>query len=233
MTTSIKDKLEQRGYWRVEIHPTDYKERRFESRKQLQAAVEKARVELRGWDFPHIERNWDLPQSQKWIGIDVDWHVHVEMWRAFLSGQFVYRGGVWVDWLDQDMFGRPHPKWSPRSTLPIVGSIWTLLEFIEFAARWSQTEGGGDQMAVNISFHGLEGRLLYGDHERRAWFHDYGPAKVNDFTFERVVARTELLANAKAQAAVAAQELFDLFGYEAEAGIIASIQDELLSKKGT
>jgi hypothetical protein len=231
MNGSVTSKLEERGYWRVEVRPSAYVERRVLSTQVLQRAIEKARVELRGWDFPHIGRSWDLPESQDWIGVETDWSVHVEVWRAFLSGQFVYRGGVWTDWLDQHVFRGSGPDWKPRQGMPLVSSLWSITEFWEFAARYSQTEAGDDRMFAEVSFQGMKGRELFGDHERRVWFQTYGPARMNSFTFAREVSRAELIADAAKLAVTCAEELFATFGYEPARELLESIQSELLNMR--
>lgn len=234
MTTSAKSKLEDRGYWRVEVRPSAYLERRVESTQVLQRAIEKARVELRGWDFPHIGRSWDLPESQKWVGVETDWSVHVETWRAFLSGQFIYRGGVWTDWLDQHVFRGSGQDWKPGQGMPLVSSLWSITEFWEFAARYSQTEAGDDRMFVEVSFHGMKGRELFGDHEHRRWFQNYGPARMNSFVFPKEISRAELISDAAKLAVTCATDLFAAFGYEPGRELLESIQSELLRmRRGT
>jgi hypothetical protein len=230
----VKDKLEQRGYWRVEVRPLRFVELRVESTRALQAAIEKARVEFRGWDFPHIGRSWDLPESQQWVGVETDWSSHVEVWRAFLSGQFVYRGGIWTDWLDQHHFGGSGRDWKPKQAMPIVSSLWSITEFWEFAARYSQTEAGDDSMYVGIAFHGLKGRVLVGDHERRVWFHEYGPARMESFNYSREVSRAELITEAAKLAVSCSIELYSAFGYDPGRELLESIQAELLQmRRGT
>lgn len=227
MTDDVKAKLAARGFWRVEIRPTHYNERHVGSRRVLQHAIEKARVQFRGWDFPHIPREPGLPESQKWVGAETDWHVHVEIWRAFLSGQFVYRGGVWTDWSDQNLFSPPEEDWRPGRAMPIVSSLWSITEFCEFAARYSQTEAGDDSMYIAIAFHGLKGRRLVGDHERRVWFESYGPAQMQDFDWSRELSRSALIADSSKLAVSCCEELFSAFGYEPAPGILEGIQVEL------
>jgi hypothetical protein len=231
VSNAITKKLTERGYWRVEVRPTAFVERRVHSIRALQQCIERARVELRGWDFPHVERQWDLPQSQNWIGVETDWSAHVEIWRAFLSGQFVYRGGAWSDWLDQHIFGGSTPKWKPKQGMPLVSSLWSITEFYEFAARYSQTEAGDDGMYVAISFQGMAGRELFGDHERRVWFNTYGPARMDSFQHESQLSRTELIADAPKLARKCATELFAAFGYEPGQELLEALQGELLTSR--
>jgi hypothetical protein len=229
---SAKEKLEERGYWRVEVRPSRYLKHRVDSTSVLQRAIEKARVELRGWDFPHVGRSWELPESQDWVGVETDWSSHVETWRAFRSGQFVYRGGVWTDWLDQHHFRSRGQAWQPGEGMPLVSSLWALTEFWEFAARYSQTEAGDDQMHVEISFHRLKGRVLFGDHERRVWFQNYGPARMDPFSFARDLSRAELISDAQRLAVTCSADLFAAFGYEPGHELLANIQSELFKPRG-
>lgn len=230
--SSIVEKLSTRGYWRTEIRPTDFHEKHVPSLALLERSVRAAVVELRGWDFPHLGNESLLLDSQNSIGSDTDWRVHVETWRAFLSGQFVHRGGLWVDWMDQDFLFGKEPNWKPASQLPIVDCIWSLTERFEFAARLSQTEMGAEGMAIRVSFTGLKGRTLRGDHPRRHWGGFYSPATLSEFVFERTLSRADLLATASELAVEASQELFGFFGYQAETRILRDIQAELSDKPG-
>jgi hypothetical protein len=189
-------------------------------------------VELRGWDFPHVGRSWELPESQDWVGVETDWSNHVEIWRAFRSGQFVFRGGIWTDWLDQHHFGSSGQEWKPGEGMPIVSALWSATEFWEFAARYSQTEAGDDQMYIEVSFSKLRGRVLFGDHEQRAWFRNYGPARMDSFTFAREISRAELISDARRLAVTCAADLFAVFGYEPNLELLVSIQSELFKLRG-
>ena len=228
MSVDVKSKLASRGYWRLEVRPAAYLARRVPSTPVLQRAIERARVELRGWDFPHLGRSWELPVSRTWIGIETDWSIHVELWRAFLSGQFVYRGGVWNDWLDQHHFRGRDRDWQPGQGMPLVDSLWSITEFYEFAARYSQTEAGDDQMYIAVSFTGMKGRSLFGDHQQRRWFSDYGPAGLDTFAHACQVSRSELISEAPRLALVCAAELFSVFGYEPGEEMLSALQAELL-----
>ncbi len=224
--TTVIEKLEERGYWRVELRPTSFDSTRVANTKRLQLAIEKARVELRGWDFPHIGAGWELPESQDWIGVETDWHSHVEIWRAFRSGQFVYRGGIWTDWLDQSPLQPQRVNWTPGTRLPIISTLWSVTEYLEFAARYSQTEAGADDMFVRLDLSKLRGRHLHGDDERR-WFGEYGPANLRAFSFSRQLGRSQLITEARQLAISCAQELFAAFGFEAGPLLLEDLQQEL------
>lgn len=232
MTDEVVARLAERGYWRVEIRPRAFAAQRVHSTRDLQRIIEKCRVELRGWDFPHFGNDWDLPESQQWLGVETNWSSHVEIWRAYVSGQFIFRGGVWTDWLDQHHFRGKGRDWQPKTGMPLVSSLWSISEFWEFAARYSQSDAGDDHMYVSVEFHGLKGRNLFGDHPRRHWSFDFGPARMDDFVFSRSLMREDLIASAGALAVECATDLFGVFGYEASPDVLSSIQAELLHAKG-
>lgn len=100
----------------------------------------------------------------------------------------------------------------------------------EFAARYSQTEAGDDNMFVEISFHGMQGRTLFGDHERRRWFQTYGPARMDSFAFSRSLSRAELIADAGSLAVTCSADLLQAFGLDAGHELLLSMQAELLQR---
>lgn len=232
MKIGVKEKLGERGYWRVEVRPVQYNAQRVDTASALRRLIETARVQLRGWDFPHIGQNWDLPDSQSSIGIETDWSSHVELWRAYVSGQFVYRGGVWSDWMDQDHFPVVRMPRQPQRGVGIVDSLWSITEYFEFAARWSQTDAGDDGMLVRVSFRGLNGRELFGDHERRIWSRNYGPSRMESFVFQRELTRAELIADSAVIAIGCASDFLAVFGYEPGPELLREIQSELLNRRG-
>lgn len=228
---AILEKLSSRGFWRVEIRPITFQSDRIAGIRDLRELIDRARVELRGWDFPHRPQDWGVPESLDWIGHGIDWSVHVEVWRAYRSGQFVYRGGVWTDWLDQALFGTSGFDVDPGQALPIIDSLWSLTEYYEFAARWAQSQAGEDKMRIEVSFHGLEGRELLGDDRRRHWSGPLGPAKAETFRSFEVVERARLVSEPRKLAVNCASALFEAFGYAPSQGLLESMQEGLFESR--
>ena len=52
---TVLDKIRTRGYWRVLIRPTQFDENHIADYSDLFPIVEKNSVQLRGWDYPHID----------------------------------------------------------------------------------------------------------------------------------------------------------------------------------
>src|SRR5438093_8765937 len=96
----LLDKIKSHGHWRVVIRPFTFKKTRISEIKRLLPLLEKASVQLRGWDFPHIDRNDPPTIGLDYIGQECDWEDILEIWRFYQSGQFVHISGMRYDWLD-------------------------------------------------------------------------------------------------------------------------------------
>jgi hypothetical protein len=48
-------KIHTRGYWHVVIRPTSFEEKHIPDYADLFPIVEKHSVQLRGWDYPHVD----------------------------------------------------------------------------------------------------------------------------------------------------------------------------------
>ena len=68
--STILEKIRARGHWRVVIRPGRFEEKRIQDIAALYPLIQKTSVELRGWDFPHVN-----PHSNP--RLDVDWVVIV------------------------------------------------------------------------------------------------------------------------------------------------------------
>ena len=84
----ILSEIRKTAYWRVLIRPTEFQQDRIASLSACLDTIEKAKVSLRGWDYPHTERN-QIVRGQEFIEHQVNFMGHAEYWRLYQSGQFV------------------------------------------------------------------------------------------------------------------------------------------------
>lgn len=110
--TGITDKIKTQGYWRVVIRPADHQTKRVPQISDLFTIVQQASVQIRGWDFPHIDHNSREQRGETWVGQDFEWEHHLERWRIYQSGQFIYLGAFTVDW------HKSTANWSPPPPKP-------------------------------------------------------------------------------------------------------------------
>lgn len=104
--SDLTNEIRSKGYWRIDIHPADYVADRVPY-PALKAILERTVVRLRGWDFPHLERQGTERRGNNWIGSETAWNYIREAWRLYQSGQFVYMRGVIEDWIEPDRLPLP------------------------------------------------------------------------------------------------------------------------------
>ena len=132
--TAILSKIRSRGYWRVVIRPTTFQEKRIEQYADLFPIVDRNSVQLRGWDYPHVDHRNEPLRGADWVGQEHDWEEHIEVWQFYQSGLFVHYFAIWGDWTDQS--ARPaEPGWAPLQDIEYLHTIVEFVEIFEFAAR--------------------------------------------------------------------------------------------------
>jgi len=228
---SVLEKLKTRGYWEIVIRPTRFTHNRVLNIVDLREIVRAKRVELRGWGFPHYGHQ-DPQVAVAHIEQQVDFLRHVEAWRFYQSGLFVYLGGLRADWEEQNLpsGGSLLPRITPGCVLGIADTIWILTEAFEFAARLALSEAGSDRMHVSAAVHGLRGRALHMEIQSR-YISPRPPLDGLDaFPQSGDFAPEQLVAESKSLALAWARDLFRRFGWDAPLAILAEIQSQIVCK---
>lgn len=224
---TLVEKIKSRGHWWTVIRPTRFVEKRIGEIDALYPIVEKASVHLRGWDFPHLDRHADLHIDIDWIGQESEWQHHLETWRFHQSGQFVDVAGIRYDWPDQsDWLPRTEPR-EPGTVLGIADTLFRFTEVFEFAARLALSEAGDEQMFIGVRVAGLRGRVLWVEDSRRAPMLGNYKASIQEFPYEVVVQRTELVANSRELALLPVIQVFLRFGWRPSIELLREQQAEL------
>ena len=222
----IATKVRTRGHWVVRIRPTEFIPERVPMLVDLEQAVRVSSVNLRGWDFPHVDFNSPIIRAADNVGQEIDWDRFVELWRAYKSGQFVSLGALWGDWRDQSTLWAPQPGWKPQQTLGIEDAVFRLVEIYEFAARWANATLFGESIVIDIKIVGLKGRTLEMS-PGRAPFLRPTVATVSEWTSNKSCETSTLLSSARELAAADAIRLFELFGWDAKPDVIRDVQGQL------
>lgn len=222
--------IRQRGYWKVVIRPTTFIEHRLE-RLELFPIVSNASVQLRGWDFPHVDPNEQPHIDAEWVGQIVDWEHAIELWRMYRSGQLLSVSGIFSEWRDRSNWWPPTQGWRPNAVLGVNETIARMTEVLEFAARLSQTKAGDDSMVVEITFANMSNRLLVTDSPNRLPLRGGYRSSVNQIDITRTVTRTELVGQARALAGECSEEVFSYFGWKPAAQIVSDVQGEVFNRR--
>lgn len=225
----LVEKIRSRGHWRVVVRPKHFVERRVPQAASLLPIIERCSVQLRGWDYPHVDRQGRSPRGQRWVGQGTDWSHYVEYWRFYQSGQFVHLFGLREDWLDQSHADVRRAELGADKVLWVWSALFEFTEIFEFAARLAVTPAGDSEMLVEIGLHGLTGRRLVDADARPSFFGLDLRREVAEDKFVRDAAfqRDDLIANRRDLAIEYARDLYGMFGFDASTEALRQRQFQL------
>ncbi|MGA7678304.1 MAG: hypothetical protein WCA51_08055 [Dehalococcoidia bacterium] len=228
---TLIEKIKSRGYWRMVIRPGQFVEKRIQDISALYPIIQKTSVELRGWDFPHVDPHTNPHIDVDWIGQESEWEHYLETWRFYQSGQFVDLVGIGGDWRDQSTLWPADKEWKPGALLGIGDALFMFTEIFEFAARLALTEAGDGLIHIEITVGGLAGRRLFVDlHNIWPMFRKY-EASLPEFPYTIELSRTELVAQPRELSLKPTAELFARFGWIPDAAALRDIQKTLWKSK--
>ncbi len=212
--SELLNKIKTRGHWRVLIRPNRFVENRIPVISDLYRILEKTSVRLRGWDFPHLDPSAQPHVDANWVGQEFEWDMYLEIWRFYQSGQFVHISGMPSDWRDQSGLSPVDQNWKPSAWLGIGDTLFTFQEVFELAARLALTAAGDEQMRVEVTASGLEGRALLVDSHRRLPMFREHRASIHELPYKIDIGQADLVADPREFALKAAVELFRRFNWE-------------------
>jgi hypothetical protein len=176
-SAAVLANIRSRPHWRVLFHPAIYERERIGDPTELVQLVERNAVRLRGWDFPTIDRNGETQErGESWVAGWCEYAGHIEYWRLYQSGQFVFRGSVvesanleWRERLRGDTIahlkhlGRNAEIDSAPGFLSQTNMIYTITEYFEFAARLCAAGVFAGGLSGSVELHNVEGLILTTD----------------------------------------------------------------------
>jgi hypothetical protein len=150
---------------RVIIRPGEHQEERLALR-DLRGIVERTRVQLRGWDFPHLssrENEWG--RGSTWIESWSSFFGHLEYWRMYQSGQFLHLSGIretieeaWDRQLRLVASFLTNNEGEVAGFFDFINFVYSMTEVFEFAARLCQAEVyPKGSVTVHVGFHDIAG----------------------------------------------------------------------------
>jgi len=213
---SVLEKVKSRGYWRIELRPTTFKEDQF-TVAQCRHLIEDNQVRLRGWYFPHISRqHGDFFNAENHVVGFVDWYEHYEVFKLFQSGQFVYYLNFWEDWINYPPYGYdvklPNGRTRPNVKETIM-TLYTVTEIFLFASRLASSEFRDKTMHVSIELHDCENRGLILDQFGRN-LNDFYTCKIPKFKIVKDMPLQEIITNYASLALDTTFEIFEKFNWD-------------------
>lgn len=160
------EKIKKKGYWKVVIRPTVFKENKISNLDECNKIIESCIVSLRGWNYPHIDKTGIKISGNDSIEsyCDSEWIGHFEYWRFYQSGQFIHYFAMREDYcIDENDIQRIKHQGGARSTklLDILSTLYSVTEIFEFAQRLASKDILGDEVEILIELVDVEGRELF------------------------------------------------------------------------
>jgi hypothetical protein len=230
------------AHWRVNFRPASYDAQRLGSLSECLDLIEKHRVLLRGWDFPHLpsRRDKQVIFGSRWVAAWSDYQRHLEYWRMYQSTQFLYLGSV-REVTDPDWSAKLKATLSWQLADPvdiqqvpglvsITNLIFNVTEFFEFAARLAQASLYVEPVTISVQLNRARGFLLTAEDNRM--FMRAFAAGDNHLAYETTLTPTELVAAASDQSATCAMWFLERFGMlKPNLDVIRRDQQQLLTRR--
>ena len=224
--SELTESIRSKGFWRIDVRPTDYVETRIPN-AALKPILDRAVVRLRGWDFPHLDRQGRVSRGNHWLGGETDWSYYRESWRFYQSGQFVYLIGMHEDWVES-FEGLALPRFPVGfKGIGVGDALFRITETYEFAARLAVSEAGGEQMRIGIELRNVARRRLYVDDPMRMPMDNDYSFDEPSLTLSATVSRADLAGRSRQLALDATLDFFGRFGWHPLRELIQGQQDQL------
>lgn len=235
MTSSekaITDEIRRHPYYSVRLRPAGLAGKLALSDAKTLAM--KNAVQLRGWDFPHFDAN-TVASTPEYVFNTVSWGNHLELWRLYRSGQFVYLGNVWDVFediqkrlraeFDRDVIANESQKASVTGCLSFIGMIYSVTEFCLFCARLAKAIEARS-IDLDISLHGVGGWALVTGDPAVPW-HQFYQSQSDEI--QVLAPGADVMADPVAASATALETIFQCFNWDNPAPAIASWQQRFMS----
>jgi hypothetical protein len=231
----------QHPHWRVNFRPSEYDGNLIPTLANCFEIVERNKVSLRGWDFPHLSRrDEERAHGNNWIASWSQFAGHYEYWRLYQSGQFIYLGAVRevteAEWKKQlETITKSHLShmrdiaWEAiPGFISMVNFVYNVTEIYEFAARLCQTQLYSGSLNIKIELKGIKGFVLSAPWDR-VWY-SYYSATEDYLATTKEIATDTLIASSKQEALNTIAWFFERFGWlNPPVETFARDQEKLLS----
>lgn len=230
----------QYPHWRVNFRPGVYEEYLIPSLAKCFEIIERNKLSLRGWDYPHLSRrDTERGQGNNWVASWSNFMGHHEYWRFYQSGQFIHLFSVrevteteWRTKLESDM--KSHLSYMRDidweripGFLSIVNFVYNVTEIYEFATRLCQSQVYSGTVNIKVELKGIKGFVLSAPWER-AW-HSYYAASENVLATSNNIETDALVAASREAALRSIVWFFERFGWlSPPKNVIAHDQENLI-----
>ena len=194
--------------------------------------VDENRVQIRGWDYPHVQRNTDHG-GQRPVGTYfeswTDWTHHIEFWRMYRSTQFLHYAALWEDHLSPE--DRRLAQVPDENSIGVVNAIYRVTEIFEFLARLVRADLYASGVRIDVSLNNIRERHLWVDEFTRMPFYEPKITGAAKLQFARSMSASDVLTSSSATAVDCLLLLFDGFGWNPAREQIEADQAKFVSRR--
>jgi len=206
----------------ISISPQRYDEKKLTT-ERCRDVVASSQVRVRGWYFPHINRE-GMTTGPRGVYVQDETEergYHLEQWRMHTSGQFLFRMMPWEVPNNevQDRMRSNARHWDSKTRvedvpgfLSFIMLIYTIAEAYVFAARLAQAAEYDSALDLQIGLRGIRGWALGSNDFGVDLFGAY-IAKNDVVLHDAEIALDILIADPLDAAVQATTSLFEQFGW--------------------
>jgi len=214
------------GHFEVIAYPTVYSAKRISTIPAVAEAVRESEVRLRGWNFPHTDKQAAGPFANGFQSITISnvFGRYVEGYRAHQSGLFIWERAFWEDAEDKkSRSGQPQ--------LSFVSAIYSFTEYLIFLSRFYGLVAQEATVRFSITLRGCNGREL-ASFEPLVPFWEGHVAHEDVIRQEREVQVAELRASQLAIAAEMVKHVLHVFDWmDVSDATIGDWQQKLIKRQ--
>lgn len=221
--------IQSKGYWQVRLMPTQPLAEVL-TIETCRGTIEKTRVQLRGWDFPHInQKDGFLISYQDFIESFVSFRALNEYWRFYRDGQFIHFFGIESDWYEQTEVLSRLSDGNVKGFEAIAG-LYRFTEIFEFASRLAHKSIYPAGLDIEIKLFGTQNRQLYfWDIGRN--FHYGHVCRQEPLVVTKRVSSSDLITKSAESALDAYLEILPAFQWTPSREILAEDQKKFLERR--
>lgn len=222
--------IKREPHWRVNIRPHGFNGSRVERLSDLHSLMQNCKVSLRGWDYPHIDRQGAL-NGNEWIESGTEFLEISECWRLYQSLQFIHYFNIRENKYP-DIASRARSFWTSESEqdpadkyLEIDNTLFRLTEIYLFAKRLVEHGNITTGVDISISLSGvMNSRLFYWNPIKSL----HGPyiCKIDEISLFSQLGTSDLILNYKDEALKKAISIFERFNWNDPPNKILKLEQE-------
>lgn len=211
------------GHVEVIAYPTEYQEKRIGSIPETQELLAKAEVALRGWNFPHTDRE-NVGAFGRGSQSFTIWDRFCEGYRLYQSGLFVWKRAYWEDREDRR-------SQKGNRVLSFISLIYSFTEYLLFLRRLYRDIAAEGTIHFKLGLHGCKDRQL-ATVDPLVHLGEWYVSKEDTVVIEEDIRFVELHASFQDIAGRMVKHVFHVFNWlDVGDDVITQWQERLLKRK--